>query len=203
MWNMCRGEVATGGGWKGRAAEWAGLGTSSNTEKDGETWEFCRYVRKGLKLSWRDLGFYTRFQCCAFNNFALISLSILSSCLGIYRLLLNMVSFLAFDVIIKGMELRLSVLDCSYDLHLMHSLHSLQNVSGECGKLFFLVWRSFITLLKSQLREGGLLKHQLPVPNNLSFNTQHCAKTTKNEFLLIQMGPSFKAVFEMFQCLLS
>lgn len=138
MWNVCRGELATGGGWKGRAAEWAGLATSSNIEKDGENWECFGYVRNVSKPSWRNLGFYTRFQCCAFNNFALISLSILSSCLGIYRLLLNMVSFLAFDVIIRGMELRLSVLAYSYDLHLMYSLHSLQLVSGECGKLFFL-----------------------------------------------------------------
>lgn len=30
MQNICRGEVATDGDWKGKAAEWAGLSTHSN-----------------------------------------------------------------------------------------------------------------------------------------------------------------------------
>lgn len=81
---------------------------------------------------------------------------------------------------------------------------TLSNVyTDSVGNNFFLVGRSFITLEKSQLQEGGLLKHQIQVPNDLSFNTRRCAKSTKNEFSLIQIGRCFKAIFEMLQYLLS
>lgn len=124
-----------------------------------------------------------------------LSLSILFSCLRIYRLLLNEVSFVVFDIIIKGMEFCLSVLPCSYDLLFMYSLHSLQHGHGDCGiQIFFLEGRSFITLLKSQLQEGGLLKHL--VPNYLSSTVQCCANSTKTEFLLTQTGPVSKLSFK-------